>query len=59
MVNAREMKAESVVFHMSIYAITDLKATFDSQWLLVAYQSGGVNLHNMGDRSMNNVCQIA
>lgn len=56
--NARDMTPDSAVIHLGIYEIVDLKCTQDGQWLLIAYSSGAVNVHNMGDRSMNFVCQI-
>lgn len=43
---------------MGIFEITDLRVTSDSQYLLVAYNSGVVNLHCLGDKSNNFICQI-
>jgi len=50
------MKVDSAAMHMGIYEIVDLKFTSDSHWLFIAYSSGVINVHNMGDKSMNFVC---
>jgi hypothetical protein len=52
------MKVDSAAMHMGIYEIVDLKFTSDSHWLFIAYSSGVINVHNMGDKSMNFVCQV-
>lgn len=52
-VNARDATPVSAVMHLGIYEIVDIKTTQDAQWLLVAYNSGAINIHNLGDRSLD------
>ena len=57
-VNARDLTPVTTVLTMGIYEIVDIKITQDAQWLLVAYNSGAINIHNLGDRSLDFVCQV-
>lgn len=54
----REAKTCSKPIQMGIFEIVDLRVTSDSQHLLVAYSSGVVNLHSLGDKSNSFVCQV-
>lgn len=56
--NARDMTVDSAVLHLGICEVIDMRTTSDSQWLMLAYSSGAINVHNMGDRSMNFVMQV-
>jgi hypothetical protein len=47
------MTIDSAVLHLGIYEVVDMQVTADSQWLMLAYSSGAINVHNMGDKSMN------
>jgi len=47
------MNIETRVLNIGIYEIIDLKTTQGGQWLFIAYSSGAVNVHNMGDKSLN------
>lgn len=52
-VNTRDFSVQSKTINLGVCEISDLKATQDGQWLLVSYTSGAVNLHALGDRSLD------
>ena len=55
-ISVREARSCTEPIHMGIFEVLDLKITSDSQYLLIAYSSGVVNVHHMGDKTNSFVC---
>ena len=52
------MEPITTSIQVGIHDMADLEVTEDGQYLIVAYQTGAINMHQIGDMSFNFVMQI-